>query len=188
MSMRRIRLYSSNVLIHCITVCVLTVTHTTDVSAESWELRTAMDAVPGTREIESGDVDKSIRISEVQLPRVSPRKKAAVLNNLCIGYILRGDLGKASDYCSKAVERRSDKTVSHNNRGVLKALQGDIEGAIQDFKKAITSGCLGECSNGIRVPQDLPRPVARRNLARAEFVANALKPLEDDSLNVRADR
>ena len=55
----------------------------TDAFADGWELRTTADEVPGTREIESGDIEKAIRISNVQLPRVSPEYKVAVLTNLC---------------------------------------------------------------------------------------------------------
>ena len=137
-------------------------------SAEAWELRTAPDTVPGTREIESGKIEKAIRISIVQLPHTSPSKKVAVLNNLCIGYILSNDFEQAEDYCDQAVARRNDKAVSHNNRGILKMLQGDYSSAMQDFAIAVETGCTGPCSTSEGARQDLPRSVARRNSEKAQ--------------------
>ncbi len=137
-------------------------------SAEAWELRTAPDTVPGTREIESGKIEKAIRISIVQLPHTSPAKKVAVLNNLCIGYILSNEYEQAEDYCDQAVARRSDKAVSHNNRGILRMLQGDHRGALQDFAVAVETGCTGPCSTSEGARQDLPRSVARRNSEKAQ--------------------
>lgn len=137
-------------------------------SAEAWELRTAPDTVPGTREIESGKIEKAIRISIVQLPHTSPSKKVAVLNNLCIGYILSNEYEQAEDYCDQAVARRNDKAVSHNNRGILKMLQGDYSSAMQDFAIAVETGCTGPCSTSEGARQDLPRSVARRNSEKAQ--------------------
>lgn len=145
-------------------------------SAEAWELRTAPDTVPGTREIESGKIEKALRISKVQLPHTSQFKKVAVLTNLCIGYILSNDFEQAGDYCDQAVARPNDKAVSHNNRGVLRMLQGDHRGALQDFAIAVETGCVGPCSTSEAVRQDLPRSVARRNSKKAQTqVAEAAK-------------
>ncbi len=141
--------------------------------AERWELRTAPDTVPGTLEIESGKIDKAIRISKVQLPHVGQRKKVAVLTNLCIGHILSDKLDQAEEFCDRAVERPNDKAVSYNNRGVLKILQGDYEGAMQDFASATNSGCFFECSNVSDTPKDLPRSVAQRNFGKAKYQAKA---------------
>ena len=136
--------------------------------AEGWELRTTAEEVPGTREIESGDIEKAIRISKVQLSHVSPQFKVAVLTNLCIGYILNKSFDQARNFCNQAVERPNEKTVSHNNRGVLNALQDDFEAATQDFDSAANAGCIGACSNAGSDSDDLPRPMARRNLGKAE--------------------
>ena len=137
-------------------------------SAEAWELRTAPDTVPGTREIESGQIEKALRISEIQLPHASQFKKVAVLTNLCIGYILSNDFEQAEDFCDQAVARRNDKAVSHNNRGILKMLQGDYSSAMQDFAIAVETGCTGPCSTSEGARQDLPRSVARRNSEKAQ--------------------
>ena len=156
-------------------------------NAEAWELRTTPNAVPGTLEIESGKIDKAIRISNVWLPHVVQQKKVAVLNNLCIGYILNKDFEQAEEYCDRAVDRRNYKTVSFNNRGVLRALQGDYEGAVQDFASASNAGCANGCSKVI--PKDLqqPRAVAMRNFDRAEYHPKAARTVNDDQIAARTD-
>ena len=150
--------------------------------ADGWELRTTMDEVPGTREIESGNIDKAIRISMVRLPQVSQQQKVSVLTNLCIGYIIIKDFDEAENYCNQAVERPNAHSVSYNNRGVLKALQGDYNGAMRDFASAAGSDCFGECSDSDSVPKHLPRPVAKRNFGKAEFQAKAAKDAANDQV------
>jgi len=159
-----------------------------EAAAGGWELRTTADEVPGTREIESGDIEKAIRISKVQLSHASSAHKVAVLTNLCIGYILNKSFDQAQQYCDQAVERPNEKTVSHNNRGVLNALQGDFSAAMQDFDSAAKAGCLGECSVDSSNSDELPRPIARRNLARAnnEMLATQAQD-NDESVAARAD-
>ena len=159
-----------------------------DAFAAGWELRTTTDEVPGTREIESGDIEKAIRISNVQLSHVSPEYKVAVLTNLCIGYILNKSFDQAQAYCDQAVERPNEKTVSHNNRGVLNALQGDFSAAMKDFESAAKAGCIGKCSTAGGDSDDLPRPMARRNLNRAEGqLLAAEERANGESIAARAD-
>ena len=156
-------------------------------NADGWELRTARATVPGTAEIESGKIEKAIQISGIQLPHASQQQKVAVLTNLCIAYILSSDFVKADSYCDQAVERPNERSVSYNNRGVLKALQGDLEAAMQDFQSAAIAGCLGDCNEAKNVPRDLPRPVARRNFGKAEYLAKAAKTGSDEQLASRND-
>lgn len=158
-------------------------------NAEAWELRTAPEAVPGTYEIESGEIDKAIRISKVWLPHADRRMKVSVLTNLCMGYILSNELDQAEEYCDRAVERPNNKTVSYNNRGVLKALQGDYERAAQDFANAKSAGCFRNCSESRGVPNDktLPLAVALRNFDRAEYQVKAAKMREDDQIAARTN-
>lgn len=156
-------------------------------NADGWELRTTLDEVPGTREIESGNIDKAIRISKVRLPHVSQQRKVAVLTNLCIGYIMSKNFDEAENYCSQAVERPNEQAVSYNNRGVLKALHGDYDGAMQDFASAANSDCFGECSVSENVPKDLPRPIAKRNFGKAELQAKAAKDAAEDQIAARSN-
>ncbi len=181
------KLVNTSVRFTAIAATLLLVAFPSVSNAEAWELRTAPDAVPGTHEIESGKIDKAIRISKVWLPHIARQEKVAVLTNLCIGYILSKEFDQAGEYCDRAVERRNDEAVSYNNRGVLKALQGDYEGAVQDFANASNAGCANGCSNA--VPKDLqqPRAVAMRNFGRAEYHVKAAKTGNDDQIAARTD-
>ena len=136
--------------------------------ADAWELRMVAKKVPGTREIESGKPEKAIRISKIQLGVTPSRLKSAVLTNLCIGHILIKDLEQAEKYCDDAAARQDNRTVTFNNRGVLRALQGDYTAAKNDFTIAANAGCFNGCDPTIRVRENLPRPAARRNFKRAE--------------------
>ena len=181
------KLVSTNVRFTAIAGTLLLLAFPSVSNAEAWELRTAPDTVPGTHEIESGKIDKAIRISKVWLPHIARREKVAVLTNLCIGYILSKEFDQAEEYCDQAVERRNHKTVSYNNRGVLKALQGDYDGAVQDFASASNAGCADGCSDAI--PKDLqqPRAVAMRNFGRAEYHVKAAKTGDDDQITARTE-
>lgn len=77
----------------------------TAANAESWELRTAAQEVKGTRAIESGQLDKGIRILEANYGRTPYRHKVAVLTNLCLAYTVKRDYDTAMDYCNRAVAR-----------------------------------------------------------------------------------
>ena len=136
--------------------------------AEAWELRTVDKEVPGTREIESGDVKKGIKISKIYLSSTPSPQKVAVLTNLCIGHIMIKDFAQAGPYCDQAVAHKLEGVVTHNNRGVLKALQGDFEAARSDFWIAADIDCDDPCSSKPRNSSDLPRHVARRNLESAD--------------------
>ena len=136
--------------------------------ADTWELRTVSQEVPGTREIEAGKPEKAIRISKVRLNVIPESLKVAVLTNLCIGHLLVKEFDQAEQYCDQAVSKPNQRTVTYNNRGVLRVMQGNYAAARRDFAIAAEAGCFNGCDPTIAVPQDLPRPVARRNLARAE--------------------
>ena len=157
--------------------------------AEGWELRTVQKEVPGTREIESGNPQKAIRISKVHLSVTAPAQQVAVLTNLCIGHILIRDFEQAEQYCDQASARSNQKTVSYNNRGVLKALQGDYMAAQKDFAIAAEAGCFSGCNASQNVPDDLPRPVARRNLENAEaLVAESRDATDTDQIAARTEQ
>ena len=136
--------------------------------ADSWELRTTYKEVPGTREIESGNSEKAIEISKVYLKQVPPWSKVSVLTNLCIGNIMISDFDQAEQYCDAAVARQNENVVSHNNRGVLRAMQGDYAGAQEDFSFAADNDCDTGCDSSKGNARNLPRHVARRNLERSQ--------------------
>lgn len=136
--------------------------------AESWELQTVDKEVPGTREIESGDAVNGIRISEKILKRVRPNEEVAVLNNLCIGYIMTEEFEKAEQFCKFAVETERETVVSRNNFGVLKAIAGRYSDAIEDFERAWEEGCIQNCENPSTTDLEHAHHVALRNLERTQ--------------------
>jgi hypothetical protein len=133
--------------------------------AESWELRTAAQEVKGTRAIEAGQLDKGIAITQANYGTTPYREKGAMLTNLCVAYILKHDFETAGDYCDRAVKRGFNDREAHNNRGVLRAMQSDYQGAVDDFEKA---GCLADCSQALDTTGNERMHVARRNLQRVE--------------------
>ena len=156
--------------------------------AESWELLTAIETVPGTREIESGDAEEGIRLSRIFLNSAHDSRKLAVLTNLCVGHIMTGQYKEAEEHCEKASNRNAEGTVTHSNLGVLRAVAGDSEAAEQEFATAIDAGCFGECKESKSGPRDLPRPVARRNMERVEQrIAAAQQSDEEQQVANNAD-
>ena len=121
--------------------------------------------MPGTRYIEAGHIDKGIRVLEWYLKAARKREKGVVLTNLCMGYTLKREYEQAASYCDQAVASYRGTKVPYNNRGVLRALQGDYEGAMADLRKA---GCVGECPADLTKSTGPNMSVARRNLSRVQ--------------------
>lgn len=103
-------------------------------SASPFELRAGMPSVPGTAEFEAGNVDQAIEKLEAVVGKAQGQRKGSMLSTLCAAYIVKGDLGTATSYCDESV--RFGQRIAHNNRGVLRALQGDFKGADSDFSIA----------------------------------------------------
>jgi Flp pilus assembly protein TadD len=136
----------------------------TSASAENWELRTAADEVKGTRDLEAGNIDKSIRVLERAYRSTPYDSKGAVLTNLCVAHALKRDFEMAMDYCNRAADRGKGSREAFNNRGVINAIQGNYTAAITDFEKA---GCLNECPDNLSNQGNDRMDVAQRNLGRA---------------------
>jgi len=122
--------------------------------------------VPGTEEYASGDLDAAIEVLESREKMADNQRNVGdELATLCAFYILQRNLDSARKTCSAAVEiDQSD--LAYNNRGVLRAQQGNTVSALEDFGR-------------VRVlPQDQPhyieqlkeldvRMIASKNYARA---------------------
>lgn len=159
-----------------IAVIALSVMGIAPASAESWELRTAAEEVNGTRDLEAGNIDKSIRVFERSYRSTPYKLKGAVLTNLCVAHALKRDFETAMDYCNQAAERGSGSREAFNNRGVLNAIQGNYAAAVSDFEKA---GCLSECPSNLSNQGNDRMDVAQRNLGRAQSgLANQSEPVE----------
>lgn len=88
----------------------------------------------------------------------------ALSNNLCVAYVNIGKADRARAACERAVRRsrsmpRRDQAIALSNRGVVRALNGDIDGAMLDFRSAI------------RLRRDLDEP--RENLSRLVSASEA---------------
>ena len=63
--------------------------------------------------------------------------------NLCVAYTMTGELDKADAQCNAALalsrkdDVHRDIAVALSNRGVLKAIRGDLSGARDDFRRAL---------------------------------------------------
>ena len=105
--------------------------------------------VPGHKQIDSGDYDKAIAAS--LNARRSPVWEVSAETNLCVSYTALKQYDRAWRACSKAIHaarsdrrrfpslRRDSGTVLaqlYSNRGVLRAVSEDLEGAAKDFGKA----------------------------------------------------
>ena len=103
--------------------------------ADSFPFRVAFEDVPGTEEIESGDILPGIEILENQREQVAAESKGHLLATLCGAYIMTLDLDKAASTCDEAVQDLPGETA-YNNRGVLRAFTGNFTGATEDFNRA----------------------------------------------------
>jgi len=143
-------------------------------SASPFELRAGMPSVPGTAEFEAGNMDQAIAKLEPQIDTVQGQRKGSVLSTLCAAYIVKGELGTATSYCDASV--RYGQRIAHNNRGVLRALQGDFDGADSDFHIA-SKNTYGHFEAKVTAAR---REVAERNSKRTQERWAAVRQQGDD--------
>ncbi len=156
--------------------------------AETWEMRTDPYEAPGTRALESGDLQKAERISKRAIESERLHRKSAAFTNLCIISTMKREFESATEYCNEAVERGGGN-VAYNNRGVLRFMQGDYEGAFQDLRHASRLLCSAGCDPSDGDQRDWPSSVAKRNLGRAtEQYAAIIQQQEDVVQTARADK
>lgn len=103
-------------------------------NAETFPFRVAFENVPGAAELEAGDIGTGIEILEQQLDS-DDADTGFVLATLCGAYVIAGTLHKAEQICQQAVAQYPGETA-YNNRGVLRAFNGDFRGAEADFDRA----------------------------------------------------
>lgn len=104
---------------------------------------------PGIEHLRAGDYRKAVAASRSVL--AEPGWRAAAYNNICVAYTILQDYQRAGNACAKVVKilratqarrrgsLRSDPAslaMAYSNRGVLRALTDDLQGAGQDFAKA----------------------------------------------------
>ncbi len=107
----------------------------TEVGADSYDLKVVYGQVPGIEKILSGQREDAIRILEDRRSDSVDDYVIDELATLCALYIVEGRLDAAQSTCRAAV--RIDKShAAYNNRGVLRAHLGDMDGALNDFGRA----------------------------------------------------
>lgn len=93
-------------------------------------------------------------IAAITSPHKRHKDAFAVSNNLCVAYTKSNDLAKANQSCAEALRMskykigqwyevarmRNDQALALSNRGVIRAISGDEDGARKDFEQAIKLG------------------------------------------------
>lgn len=102
--------------------------------AETRTFRVAFEWVPGTEQIEAGNLQAGIKALEDQLAQIELESSGDILTTLCAAYIVNRSLDKAERVCDKAVEINPTESA-YNNRGVFRAHTGDLSGARKDFER-----------------------------------------------------
>jgi len=103
-------------------------------AAEQLPFRVAFADVPGLELIQAGRHDEAIGFIESRLSAERAPAGRDSIATLCGAYVLSGRFREALPVCDRAVaEDASD--VAFNNRGVLRAHLGDVEGALADFRR-----------------------------------------------------
>lgn len=101
---------------------------------QAYEFRVMFEHIQGTESLVAGDLSDGIRQLEQRL-QSDTDDQSLVIATLCGGYILARDLDKARVTCAEAVQRFPSESA-FNNRGVLRAMDGDLIGAARDFDRA----------------------------------------------------
>ena len=142
-------------------------THTAGADSR-YEMVSYVESVSGRR-IAAGDYDGAIDYASKRLHSGDTESRLIERTNLCVAYTVTGNYAKARETCEAAIEiarhvdaggvrgasRSGTETAkAMTNRGVLKAMTGDMAGAAMDFRTA--TAAIGA-----------PKAPAR-NLARVE--------------------
>lgn len=115
-------------------------------------------------------------IEAITSPGGRQRDEFAVSNNLCVAYTKSNDLTSAGTACAEALRvsqaafgpydtyrKRRDHALALSNRGVIRAITGDTDGARSDFERA------AELHDSLRAAAD---NLARLDSAEAQTVSS----------------
>ncbi len=102
--------------------------------ADTSFFRVTFERVPGAAEIEAGTLQAGIKVLEYQLANTKLDSSGDILATLCAAYIVNDSLDEAEGVCDKAVEIGSTE-AAYNNRGVFRAVTGNLSGARADFER-----------------------------------------------------
>lgn len=108
----------------------------TQPTASGFQMAAVIDRAHGNAVV-AGDYDQAIANLD------DDQRYFESSTNLCVAYTMTGELEKADAECASALriskrkEIRRDIAVALSNLGVLKAVSGDLDGAQEDFSRAI---------------------------------------------------
>jgi len=101
--------------------------------ADEARLRIVFADVPAATAIAAGDLPGGIE--QIEKLRHAPDGAGGDdMATLCGAYVLQASFGRAESVCDLAVQMDASG-IALNNRGVLRALTGDIDGARDDFDR-----------------------------------------------------
>ncbi len=101
--------------------------------ADESRYRVLLERVPGTDQIDAGNILAGIKILEDQLNQAEQANSGDIWSTLCAAYIINISLNQAELACTKAVQI-DPSYYALNNRGVLRVYNGDLVGAREDFE------------------------------------------------------
>lgn len=141
--------------------------------AEQLPYRVAFAYVPGIEDIQAGKYDAAIeRLERRRQQDVDPVEDE--LATLCGVYVISRRYREAREACEQAV-RREGGAAAWNNRGVLRAHFGDVEGAMRDFAR-------------VRIPEkDLEAHIETLKLGSVPLMATANMQLAERMQDMRRD-
>lgn len=124
----------------------------TSAAADSaYEMIAYLESLSGSR-LAAGDYAGAIDFATKRLHGGTAMSRLVEHTNLCVAYTVVRDFALARERCDTALElaRHVDEDLSHGvsrteqetakamtNRGVLKAMTGDVAGAASDFRRAL---------------------------------------------------
>ena len=118
-------------------------------AAAGYEMESYLDS-PGGMEVAAGDYATAITKARSAAARMDSTAALVGATNLCVAYTVTGELEPAAAACERALTlarsadaspgmRRTASTATAKaltNRGVLRAVSGDVARAAADFRKA----------------------------------------------------
>ena len=141
------------------------------------QLKVTIPDVSGAEQISQGQFAAGIARMEQQPATLKDDQRGALLIALCGAYTLVREFEKADPVCDRAVGQPYFRAMAYNNRGVLRAHQGDYDGARQDFKQA-QAAPLRNSYQDVRLKQATRRIVTRNAAYSQELWAAALQESE----------
>lgn len=150
--------------------------------AEGLNFQVAFGDVPGLEEIEAGRYDAAIDILTSRRADDTEPLLDDELSTLCAAYIMARRFDEATPVCEDAVAVH-ESDAAYNNRGVVRAYTGDVDGAQRDFSR-VRVRPEQVPAYVERIKRMNPRLMASNNFEVIEVVRKARADRPDDELSL----